>query len=149
MSTALQILTAVKTVTAGQLNEYLDEDIAPISATNVEIGFPIVDLMPHKDMIYIQPSYAEFEPLTTTSDSVGFKISIFIIDKKDTRENLTVKNHAYYEALCALLRNNNELDGAVSEVLINNATFYPAVESNPNVVGVEVEITLGYEKDYE
>ena len=149
MSTALQVLKALQTVISSQLNDYLEEDIPPLKDGSVEITFPIVDQMSKNNMVYIQPSYAEFEPLTTTSDVVGFKVSLFILSKKDTRENLTIKNHGYYEALCRLLRSNTELDGAVSEVLLNNVTFYPAVEANPNIVGAELELTLGYEKDYQ
>ena len=40
------------------------------------------------------------------------------------------------------------LDGAVDFTDINDVTFYPAVEANPNVRGAELSLKIRYTKDY-
>ena len=148
MITELAVMQGIKTFIASGLNEYLDPDITPITEENVLIDFPSVDLMPKKAMIYIQPNYAEFEGLTTGSDATTFAVSVFLLNKKDTQENLTVQNHAYYEALCELVRDDRSLGETVDFCDVTEVTFYPAVEGNRNVRGVEVSLAVRYTKDF-
>ena len=88
------------------------------------------------------------EALTTSSDVSSFRVSVFILSKKDTKANLTILNYGYYNALCELLRSNMTLDGTVDFTDINDVTFYPAVEANPNVRGAELSLEIRYTKDY-
>jgi len=149
MKNELTVLLALQEVIITKLNDYLPEEGFPaISEGNVLIDFPIVDQMPFKTMFYIQPDYAEFEGLTTSSDASNFRISVFIVNKKDTKANLTILNYGYYNALCELLRSNRDLDGAVDFVDIENVTFYPALEANPGVRGAELSLAIRYTKDY-
>ena len=148
MKNELSVLLALQDVIAKKLNDFLPQDFASISNKNVLIDFPNVDQMPMKIMFYIQPDYAEFEVLTTSSDVSSFRVSVFILSKKDTKANLTILNYGYYNALCELLRSNMTLDGAVDFTDINDVTFYPAVEANPNVRGAELSLKIRYTKDY-
>lgn len=148
MKNELSVLLALQDVIAKKLNDFLPQDFASISDKNVLIDFPNVDQMPMKNMFYIQPDYAEFEALTTSSDVSSFRVSVFILSKKDTKANLTILNYGYYNALCELLRSNMTLDGAVDFTDINDVTFYPAVEANPNVRGAELSLEIRYTKDY-
>ena len=148
MKNELSVLLALQDVIAKKLNDFLPQDFASISNKNVLIDFPNVDQMPMKNMFYIQPDYAEFEVLTTSSDVSSFRVSVFILSKKDTKANLTILNYGYYNALCELLRSNMTLDGAVDFTDINDVTFYPAVEANPNVRGAELSLKIRYTKDY-
>jgi hypothetical protein len=148
MKNELSVLLALQDVIAKKLNDFLPQDFASISDKNVLIDFPNVDQMPMKNMFYIQPDYAEFEALTTSSDVSSFRISVFILSKKDTKANLTILNYGYYNALCELLRSNMTLDGTVDFTDINDVTFYPAVEANPNVRGAELSLEIRYTKDY-
>ena len=148
MKNELTVIMALKDVIVSHLNDYLPEGFEEITEANVEIDFPIVDLMPKKNMFYIQPDQADFEGLTTSSDLSNFNVSVFIVNKKDTRQNLTILNNGYYNALCELLRSNRTLDGTVDFVDIPNAVFYPAIEANPNVRGAEVSLTIRYTKEY-
>ena len=148
MKNELSVLLALQDVIAKKLNDFLPQDFASISNKNVLIDFPNVDQMPMKNMFYIQPDYAEFEVLTTSSDVSSFRVSVFILSKKDTKANLTILNYGYYNALCELLRSNMTLDGAVDFTDINDVTFYPAVEANPNVRGAELSLEIRYTKDY-
>ena len=148
MKNELSVLLALQDVIAKKLNDFLPQDFASISDKNVLIDFPNVDQMPMKNMFYIQPDYAEFEALTTSSDVSSFRVSVFILSKKDTKANLTILNYGYYNALCELLRSNMPLDGTVDFTDINDVTFYPAVEANPNVRGAELSLEIRYTKDY-
>lgn len=148
MKNELSVLLALQDVIAKNLNDFLPQDFASISDKNVLIDFPNVDQMPMKNMFYIQPDYAEFEALTTSSDVSSFRVSVFILSKKDTKANLTILNYGYYNALCELLRSNMTLDGTVDFTDINDVTFYPAVEANPNVRGAELSLEIRYTKDY-
>lgn len=148
MKNELSVLLALQDVISKKLNDFLPQDFASISDKNVLIDFPNVDQMPMKNMFYIQPDYAEFEALTTSSDVSSFRVSVFILSKKDTKANLTILNYGYYNALCELLRSNMTLDGTVDFTDINDVTFYPAVEANPNVRGAELSLEIRYTKDY-
>lgn len=148
MITELSVMRGIRTFIADRINDYLDPDIDGIDEANVLIEFPDVDLMPRRCMFYIQPNYAEFEGLTTGSDAANFTVSVFILNKRDTQENLTVQNHAYYEALCELIRDDRSLGGCVDFCDVTEATFYPAVEANRNVRGVEISLAVRYTKDY-
>ena len=148
MKNELSVLLALQDVIAKKLNDFLPQDFASISDKNVLIDFPNVDQMPMKNMFYIQPDYAEFEALTTSSDVSSFRVSVFILSKKDTKANLTILNYGYYNALCELLRSNMTLDGTVDFTDINDVTFYPAVEANPNVRGAELSLEIRYTNDY-
>ncbi len=148
MKNELSVLLALQDVIAKNLNDFLPQDFASISEKNVLIDFPNVDQMPMKNMFYIQPDYAEFEALTTSSDVSSFRVSVFILSKKETKANLTILNYGYYNALCELLRSNMTLDGTVDFTDINDVTFYPAVEANLNVRGAELSLEIRYTKDY-
>ena len=148
MKNELTVLQALQDAIAKQLNTYLPQDFAEISEKNVVIDFPMVDQMPMKNMFYLQPDYADFDEHTTSSDAMTFHVSVFVVNKRDTRGNLTILNYGYYNALCELLRSNMDLDGAVDFTDIRNVTFYPAIEANPNVRGAELSLEIRYTKDY-
>ena len=131
-----------------QLNGHLDSNLDPIGERNVAIDFPDTDQMPMKTMFYIQPNWADYENLSTESDLSTFGISIFIVCKKDTQENLTKKTYSYFNALYELLRTNISLDGEVDFASITDADFYPAVEGNRSIQAIEVSIAVTYTKDF-
>lgn len=148
MKNELTVLNALQTVIQGQLNEHLSEGLPTISDRNVSIDFPDTDLMPMKTMLYIQPNWADYENLSTESDLSTFGISVFIVCKKDTQENLTKKIYGYFNALYSLLRTNISLNGEVDFASITDADFYPAVEGNKNIQAIEVTIAVSYTKDF-
>ncbi|MBO4393408.1 MAG: hypothetical protein J5800_03605 [Spirochaetales bacterium] len=148
MRNELTILNALKTVVQTQLNDYLDENLPNLGERNVAIDFPDTDQMPMKTMLYIQPNWANYEDLSTESDLSNFGITLFIVCKKDTQENLTRKIYGYFNALYSLIRANISLDGEVDFSSITDADFYPAVEGNRNIQAIEVSITVTYTKDF-
>jgi len=148
MTNELTILEKLQDVIGAQLNSYLPQDIAEISEKQVLIEFPDVDKMPYGTMFYVYPNYAEYDDLTTCSDDAYLRVSVFLLCKKDTRANLTIKTYAYYNSLYALLRKNTSLDGVATSSAIESTDFYPAVEGNPNVQGIELTVNIRFAKDF-
>ncbi len=148
MKNELTILNQMKTVLQGQLNDHLETGLEQIDEHNVAIDFPDTDLMPKATMFYIVPNWADYESLSTESDNSTFNLALFILCKKDRQENLTKKIYGYFNALYSLLRTNIGLDGYVDFTDVNDADFYPAVEGNRNVQGVEVSVSIRYTKDF-
>ena len=132
------------------INDHLpkSEVLTPLDENNVVIDFPDTDRMPKSTMLYIQPNWAEFENLSTESDSSIFSVAVFILCKRDKSENLTKKTYGYFNALYSLLRRNISLDGVVDFTEVTNSEFYPAVEANRSIQGVEVSVSLRYTKDF-
>ena len=148
MRNELTILNSLKTVIQSQLNDYLALETEPISERNVAIDFPDIDLMQMKNMLYIQPNWANYEGISTESDASIFNVAVFIVCRKDKQENLTRKIYGYFNALYSLLRNNWSLDGEVDFTEITDADFYPAVEGNRNVQAIEASVSVRYTKDF-
>ncbi len=130
------------------INQYIDSELPTLGTDNVLIDFPVTDKMPKPSMIYIQPDFAEYEPLATQNDSASFRVSVFVICKRDKQSELDLKYLGYYNALYQLLRTNTDLDGEVDFVDIADTEFYPAVEGDFNVKGVEVSVSVRYTKDF-
>lgn len=148
MINELTILQNMETTIEGHINEYLPSGTAELSAANITIDFPDIDRMPKDVMIYIAPSYAEYEPLATRNDKSAFTVSVFLLCKRDTAANLTIKTYAYYNALYETLRHYMELGGTVDFARVTNAEFYPAIDLNKNVQGAEISVTVEYTKDF-
>jgi len=148
MKNELTILNQLKTVIQARLSDYLEDGLPAITEKNVLIEFPEVDQMPMSTMLYLQPNWADYESLSTESDSSTFNVAVFIICKRDRQESLTRKVYGYFNALYALLRSNTSLDGHVDFSEIDNADFYPAVEGNRNVQAVEASVSIRYTKDF-
>lgn len=148
MRNELTILNSLKAVIQSQLNNHLGIGLEQIGDRNVTVDFPDTDQMPMKTMLYIQPNWANYETLSTESDSSLFNIAVFIVCRKDSQENLTRKVYGYFNALYSLLRSNWSLDGEVDFTEIADADFYPAVEGNRNIQAIEVSVSVRYTKDF-
>ena len=149
MKNELTVMNSLLSEMQSNLNSYLDSELEPLSSESMMIEFPDVDQMPKSTMIYIQPDYAEYEALATTNDQASFRMSVFVLCKRDKRENLTTKFFGYFNGVYALLRSNISLSGAVDFTDIVDVNFYPAVEGNLNVKGAEISVSCRYTKDFE
>lgn len=147
MISELDITKQLVKVIQDHLNEYLPEGYA-IVPKQVILDFPDVDKMPYSTCIYVHPDYSEAEELTTCSDEVNFRLSCFVVCKRDTQTNLTEKYFAYYNAVYYLLRNNTSLEGTIDETKIISVDFYPAIEGNPDVRGSEISLNTIFAKDF-
>lgn len=150
MKNELTALEALRTTIINGLNAYLPSGslFAAISADNVEIAFPVTEQMKENVMFYLFPDYADYQSLATTSDSVEFRIKVFLLVKRDTHSNLTEKYFGYQTALFELLRTETSLGGVVDFTDINDTEFYPAVDYNPNIQGAEISVSVRYTKDF-
>ena len=148
MKNELTILNQMQVVIQKYLNDHLLDGVPKIDEKSVSLDFPDTDLMARSTMLYIVPNWANYEALSTESDGSTFNLAIFILCKKDKQEALTKKIYGYFNALYSLLRTNISLDGYVDFTDVTEAEFYPAVEGNKNVQGVEVSVSIRYTKDF-
>lgn len=146
MTNELNVLNRLREVIIRDLDT---EGLDPVGETNVLIDFPDQDSMPARSAIYIQPNYCSYDTLTVESDQVELTVSIFVVCKRDTRANLTIKTMAYVNKLYKLLSNDQELDGEIDYLRPETMDFYPALGENKDVKGAEISITLVFSKDFE
>ncbi len=150
MKDEMTVIEGLRSTIINGINDHLPESevLTPLGEDNVVVDFPDTDRMPKSTMLYLQPNWAEFENLSTESDSSIFSVAVFILCKRDKSENLTKKIYGYFNALYSLLRRNTSLDGVVDFTEVTNSEFYPAVEANRSIQGVEVSVSLRYTKDF-
>ena len=147
MKNELDVTNQLINVIQTHLNEYLIEKYL-ISKDQVVMGAPDVDKAPFPVTIYVEPTYSQIEESTTCSDSIDFRITIWVLCKRDTQMNLMEKQFVYYNSIYYLLRNNTSLDGFIPETKVIDADFDLAVEANPNVRGSDIQISISFEKDF-
>jgi len=148
VKTDLDVMNKLRDVIANQLNSCLEEGVDEIKDKGVIIDFPDTDQMPDKNCIYIQPNDASIEDLTTGSDYQTSSFSLFIVCKRDKKENITKKIFKYFEGLYALLRGNMTLDSYVDFTSITGYTYYPMLEASSNCSGMEISVELQYARDF-
>lgn len=154
MKNELTVLTALRNVIDAGLNPTPpqtkgDPEPTPTEQIPVVIDFPSVDQMRAKSVVYLLPDYAEYETLATTNDRAEFRVTMFILCKRAPKADLVTKVYNVYNQIYDLLRRNMDLDGVVDFTEVQNATFYPAVEMNENVQGIEATVSVTYTKDFE
>lgn len=149
MTNEMTILEGLRSVIINDVNQYLPQEFRHLDEHNVVIEFPDPDSMPADVAVFIQGNNASYEPLATTNDDSTFTVSVFVMVKRDTAANLTVKMFKYFNAVYEALRRSMSLGGVVDFAAIEGAEFYPAVEANKNVQGAEISCTLRYTKDFE
>ena len=147
MTNELAVLRALQKTIQENLNNYI-ENLDKIEEDSVFLDFPDVDKMKHPTCLYIQPDRSEFENLSTESDYSTFYASVFIISKRDKQENLMFKVYEYQNSLYRLLKDKTDLGNVVDFTEIDSSEFYPAIEGNLNVKGIELSVSIRYTKDY-
>ena len=147
MTNEIDILNGLKEVISRELNNYLDE-IEHIDERAVEIDAPDVDHMKYPTSIYIQPNYSSFENLTVRSDFAEGRYAVFILCKRDTQTNLTIKTLSYAKALYECLKKNPTLNEVADFTMIESSDFFMRVEGNENIKGVEISVVVQYAMEY-
>lgn len=153
MKTDLQITNTLERIIAEDLNDYLSqvecsEELQEIDENNVTQDFPDVDNSRKNTMFWLVPSYGENDELTVGADLTTLQITIFITSKRDKNCNLQKKVYGYFAALELLLWNNTNLDGEADFTDISSYDFYPAIDGDRNVAGIEVTVKIQYAKEY-
>ena len=148
MTNELTVLEAIQSVLISNVNQYLDEGYTALSSNNVIMEWPDVDGMTDDVTVFLNGNYAEYEELATINDQSTFTVSIFLLVKRDTISNLTTKMYRYFNGIYQALRKSMSLNGVVDFTMITDADFFPAVEANKNVQGVEITVAVHYTKDF-
>lgn len=148
MTNELTVLEAMKSVLVSDVNKYLAEGWTQLTADNVVMEWPEVEGMTDDVTVFINGNYAEYEELATTNDQSTFTVSVFLMVKRDTKLNLTQKMYTYFNGIYQSLRESMSLDGVVDFTMITDADFFPAIEANKNVQGVEITVAVHYTKDF-
>lgn len=154
MKTDLTILNKLEQIIGEHLSDYipkvdgLDFTLPLISPKNVSQSFPNVDNQPQPTMFNIVATYGENEELTVGSDLSTLNVSVFITSRRDKSSNLQKKIYGYFSALEMLLWHNQDLDSLVDFVDVVSADYYPAIENDINVAGIEVSLAIRYAKVY-
>lgn len=148
MTNELTVLEAMKSVLVSDVNKYLAEEWTQLTTNNVVMEWPEVEGMTDDVTVFINGNYAEYEELATTNDQSTFTVSVFLMVKRDTRSNLTQKMYTYFNGIYQSLRESMSLNGVVDFTMITDADFFPAIEANKNVQGVEITVAVHYTKDF-
>lgn len=153
MKSDLQITNSFERILAKHLNDFLDqvqceEKLEKISEKNIEQSFPDVDSSKCPTMFWIVPTYGQNEELSVGSDFTTLQITLFITSKRSAPCNLQKRVFGYLAALELLLWNYSDLGGDVDFTDISTYDYYPAIEGNKNIVGIEVVIRVQYAKEF-
>jgi len=148
MINELTILENLQTTIQEHLNEFLVSQDIWISGKDVALDFPDPDQMKDSKMLYIVPDYVNYEALATRNDQSEFRITVFVLCKRNTATNLATQVFAYSRALYQTVRKYKELGGIVDFTDVNSMDFYPAVDLNKSVQGMEISLTVRYTKDF-
>ena len=149
MKNELTVLTQLRAVIDAGLNPTPAQGETPAENIPVVVDFPSVDKMPARNSVYLVPDYAEYETLATTNDRANFRVKMFILCKRAPKTDLVTKVYSVYNDIYDLLRRDTDLGGTVDFTEVQNAEFYPAVEMNENVQGIEASVAVSYTKDFE
>ena len=148
MTNELTVLQAIQTVLISNVNQYLEQGWTALSAKNVIMEWPDVDNMTDDVTVFLNGNYAEYEELATINDASTFTVSVFLMVKRDTKSNLTTKLYTYFNGIYQAIRKSMDLNHTVDFTMITDADFYPAIEANTNVQGVEITVAVHYTKDF-
>jgi hypothetical protein len=157
MKTELEVLQQLQTFISTNLNTYItnphdldeeDLDIPDITISNVVIDYPDTDNMKCETMFYIVPDIENFNNLTMSSDLAELDATIFILTKKDKQENLISKIFAYFSAFYQCIKADSSINSYVDNTNLSTMEFFPAVEGNKSIVGIEVHLQMQFTKDY-
>lgn len=148
MTSELTVLTALKSVLVANVNQYLQQGWTTLTNKNVIFEWPEVEAMTADATVFINGNYAEYEELATINDVSTFTISVFLMVKRDTQSNLTTKMYTYFNAIYQSIRKSMDLNHTVDFSMITDADFFPAIEANKNVQGVEITLAVHYTKDF-
>lgn len=148
MTSELTVLTALQSVLVANVNQYLQEGWTTLTNKNVIFEWPEVEAMTADATVFINGNYAEYEELATINDVSTFTISVFLMVKRDTQSNLTTKMYTYFNGIYQAIRKSMDLNHTVDFSMITDADFFPAIEANKNVQGVEITLAVHYTKDF-
>jgi hypothetical protein len=108
------------------INEYLD-----------------FDLYTFNRIIFFKFEDYEYQELTNESNLETSSLTIFIVIRNDTEKNLHKQLREYASSFYNMFEaSNNNFGGIVDQGMINNVSFFDAVEGNKNIKLAKIDSTL-------
>jgi len=145
------IIDGLKTYLVANLPGYLED----ISTVEIDLGTVVAkqivlfDMDPDKYKnpltIYIIPDQETFEATSIDGYSSDSSLSIYVVWRGDTRENLYRKTLRTAAALIEALRADPTLGGYAGDVRLDGMDYYQAVEGNEDLKSAELRFSLLYE----
>lgn len=121
-----------------------------LAADQIAIGYPDEDRMKYSTMFFLVPEGGAWEPLTTQSLLEQLTVRLYIIIKPQaayTSVELMVKAlFDYFAALSNAIVTDPTVGNAFDEARIDNFDFYPAVEGIAKSVGLDIAMSLQFER---
>ena len=147
MSREWDALSALKTYLSATI------DAAPqpaLAAGQIVIAYPDDDRMQYGTMLFIVPENGTWEVLTTESLLETVSVRVYIVVKPQaayTSMDLLVKAvFDYFAALSNAIVTDPTLGNEIDEARINSFDFYPAVEGVAKAAGLDISMTLQFER---
>lgn len=148
MSREWDALAALKTFLPAMIDAAPQPDLV---AGQVVISYPDDDRMQYPTMLFIVPESGSWEVLTTESLLEQIAVRLYIVVKPQptlTSMELMAKScFDYFAALSNALVTDPTLGNEIDEARINSFDFYPAVEGIAKSVGLDISITLQFERN--
>lgn len=150
----LTICNHLEQLIGEHLNEYLDKiegldfTLPEISQKCVSQSFPDVDSQPTPTYFNIVPTYSENTELSVGSDFCTLNVSLFISCRRNKAINLQKMVNGYTAAFELLLWSHQNLDGLTDICDVVSCDYYPAINGDVNVAGVEISLAIQYAKEY-
>ena len=152
MKTEMQVLQKLQEIILTHIGASVPEEdresLGAVTEKNIEIDFPDTDRMRANTMFFIQPDYENLEQLSMGSDLATMQVSVFILCKGASNQQLVQRVFGYYTALYILLRSNPTLDGFIDYTRITDMDYYPAVTAASTITAIEAGIQLQWQKDF-
>lgn len=145
------ILNSLEEVIINDLNSHIEDlnttdlTLDYIDENNVVMFELDIDKNKRSVMLFILPENSNHNRITMDDDEVVSQVSIYVICRDDTKQNLYKKVLRYTKSIFNLLKDNNTLNNAVGDIQVNDTEYYHAVEGNEFIKGSEIVINLFYE----
>jgi len=128
-------------------------DAAPqanLATGQIVIDYPDTDVMKYPVMIFIVPDSGSWETLTTDSLLEQNVTTVYIVlQNSATHREMSTMIEAvfdYFAALGSAIAHDPTLGSKIEDTKINSFTFYPAISNLTKSVGLEVNLTLQFER---
>lgn len=147
MSKEYSALMALKNYWATQIDATPETALA---AAQILIEYPDIDKMPFSQMLYIVPEMATNELIATQDELETMAITVYLLLKYDsmhtTMASLVEAAFDHYAGLFRSMITDPQVGGSFIETHIDSFDFYPAVAGIAHAVGMEIKLTVKFER---
>lgn len=150
MITEIDVLERLRQVVIGRLDLFLDGlESQGLDENSVLVDCPDPDSMRKDTMVYIQPDYASYQELTTSSDEAILETRVFIMCKGADSGTLVRRVFSLFSALYSMLKSDMTLGGSIDSSRITDMDYYPVVTASQSLVAIEVKVGLQWERRFD